>query len=53
MIGEQFGYNARDRLLGLRRTGRRGRPLQLGEDPAISIDNPRRDLRATDINTDG
>ena len=42
-----------DGELGPRRAGRRGRSLQFGDDPAVFVDNPRRDFRATDINADG
>jgi hypothetical protein len=40
-------------MLGPFRAGRRGRSLQLGDDPAVFVDNPSRDFRATDINADG
>jgi hypothetical protein len=53
MMGEKLGHRVGDGLLGLRRAGRRGRSLQLGDDPAVFVDNPRRDFRATDINADG
>src|ERR1019366_9191120 len=51
--GQQLGHHVGDGLLGPRRTGRRSRPLQLGEDLAVFIDHPCRDLRATDVNADG
>ena len=50
---EELGHRVGDRLLGPRRAGRRGRSLQFGDDPAVFVDNPRRDFRATDINADG
>src|ERR1700748_874204 len=51
--GEGLGPRVGDGKLGPRRAGRRGRSLQFGDDPAVFVDNPRRDFRATDINADG
>jgi hypothetical protein len=53
IMGEELGHGVGDGKLGPRRAGRRGRSLQLGDDPAVFVDNPRRDFRATDINADG
>jgi hypothetical protein len=53
VLGEQPGHRVGDGLLGPFRARRRGRSLQLGDDPAIFVDDPRRDFRATDINADG
>ena len=53
VMSEEFGHRVGDGLLGPRRAGRRGRSLQLGDDPAVFVDHPRRDFGATDINADG
>ena len=53
VVSEELGHRVGDGLLGPFRAGRRGRSLQLGDDPAVFVDNPCRDFRSTDINADG
>src|SRR6516164_6961957 len=52
-MSEEFGHRVGDGLLGPRWAGRRGRSLQLDDDPAVFVNHPCRDFRATDINADG
>jgi hypothetical protein len=53
VTGEKFGHRVGDGLLSASRTSRRGRSLQLRDDPAVLVDHTRRDFGATDINANG